>query len=131
MPAEVANGLVENPSLANGDLKPGNPSDSSATAAKKSRETERRRRRRKQKKNKQNATQGNDSDTDADDRNGPADDSSKENSDPQKVALLIYLYAFVLRSESDEKFVSSNEEFGGCFLIVMWICYETDIDTQP
>lgn len=81
MPVEVANGVAETPSVANGDLKSQNPN----AAAKKSRETERRRRRRKQKKNKQSAANGNDSDTGAEDTDGAANDSSKENSDPQKV----------------------------------------------
>lgn len=80
MPVEVANGVAENISLPNGDLKSENPN----AAAKKSRETERRRRRRKQKKNKKSAAAGDDSDTAADDASGTADDNSKENSGPQK-----------------------------------------------
>lgn len=81
MTVEVANGVAETVSLPNGDLKSQNPSG----GAKKLRETERRRRRRKQKKNKKNAAAGDDSDTATEDANGVADESSKENSDPQKV----------------------------------------------
>lgn len=81
MPVEVANGVAENISLPNGELKSQNPNG----GAKKLRETERRRRRRKQKKNKQNVGAGDDSDTPAEDANGVSNDSSKENSDPQKV----------------------------------------------
>ncbi|XP_022845320.1 splicing factor 3B subunit 2-like [Olea europaea var. sylvestris] len=85
MPAEVAKDAAESRLYANGDLNSKNPSN---TAAKKSRENERRRRRRKQKKNNkalQASAAGDDSDTAAED--GIADDSSKENSDPQKVLL--------------------------------------------
>ncbi|CAI9787918.1 unnamed protein product [Fraxinus pennsylvanica] len=82
MPAEVANDAGDSRPYANGDLNSKNPSN---TAAKKSRENERRRRRRKQKKNNkasQASAAGDDSDTAAED--GIANDSSKENSDPQK-----------------------------------------------
>lgn len=85
MPAEVAKDAAESRLYANGDLNSKNPSN---TAAKKSRENERRRRRRKQKKNNkalQASAAGDDSDTAAED--GIADDSSKENSDSQKVLL--------------------------------------------
>lgn len=85
MPVEIANGVAESLSVPNGDLKSQNPN----AAAKKSRETERRRRRRKQKKNKHSATNGDDSDTAAEDADGVAHDSSKENSDPQKVLKFI------------------------------------------
>lgn len=81
MPVEVANGVAENISVTNGELKSQNPNG----GAKKLRETERRRRRRKQKKNKQNAAAGDDSDTPADEANGVSNDSSKESSDPQQV----------------------------------------------
>ncbi|CAA0817897.1 proline-rich spliceosome-associated (PSP) family protein [Striga hermonthica] len=80
MPVEVANVAPEVTSLPNGDLKSQNPSG----AAKKSRESERRRRRRKQKKNKHSGDGGDDIDAAAEDANGTAEDSSKENSNPQK-----------------------------------------------
>lgn len=91
MPVEVANGVSEPASLPNGDLKSlQNPN------AKKNRDSERRRRRRKQKKNKKNAAAGDDSDTAADDADGTAGDSSKENSDPHKVFWTWMLSIFYL-----------------------------------
>lgn len=96
MPVEVANGVAEAISVPNGDLKSQNPS----ATAKKLRDTERRRRRRKQKKNKQSSANGYDSDTAAEDASGVAHDSSKENSDPQKVVKCImrFILGFRVRS---------------------------------
>lgn len=80
MPVEVANGVAEGVLPPSGDLKSQNPN----AASKKSRETNRRRRR-KAKKGKQNVADGDENGTPAEDTNGTVDDSSKENSDPQKV----------------------------------------------
>jgi len=83
MPVEVATGVTEAIGNPKGDLRPQNPN----AASKKSKESDRRRRRRKQKKNKaaSKVANGEDSDNGAQDANGGAEDSSKENSDPQKV----------------------------------------------
>lgn len=107
MPVEVANGVAESQPVANGDLKSQNPN----AAAKKSRETERRRRRRKQKKNKQSVANGDDSDTAAEDADGVAHDSSKENSDPQKV--LKFIERFLLEAPA----LGVNLEFSWYYLI--------------
>ncbi|XP_011096258.1 splicing factor 3B subunit 2 [Sesamum indicum] len=111
MPVEVANGVAENITHPNGDLKSQNPNG----AAKKSRETERRRRRRKQKKNKQNAAAGDESDTAAEDANGTADDVSKENFDPQKAQELVEVEYVPEKAELDgvldEEFRKVFEKF--------------------
>lgn len=76
MPSEAAaNGVVD--ALVNGDSKSQNPT-------KKSKETDRRRRRRKQKKNKNQNGAAEEADA-PEDGNVTANDSSKENSDPQMV----------------------------------------------
>ncbi|KAK4439914.1 Splicing factor 3B subunit [Sesamum alatum] len=111
MPVEVANGVAENITHPNGDLKSQNPNG----AAKKSRETERRRRRRKQKKNKQNAAAGDESDTAAEDGNGTSDDVSKENFDPQKALELVEVEYVPEKAELDgvldEEFRKVFEKF--------------------
>ncbi|KAL2471522.1 Splicing factor 3B subunit [Abeliophyllum distichum] len=95
-----------------GDLKSQNPSNS---AVKKSRESELRRRRRKQKKNtkaSQDTVAGDDSDTAAEDVNGTANDSSIENSDPQKVLLRFLFFNFdvMLRDSKDNLHQTSKKE---------------------
>ncbi|KAG6416563.1 hypothetical protein SASPL_123995 [Salvia splendens] len=97
MPVEVANGVAESLTVPKGDLKSQNPN----AAAKKSREIERRRRRRKQKKNKHSVANGDESDAAAEDTDGVAHDSSKENSDPQKDLELVEVEYVPEKAELD------------------------------
>ncbi|XP_051126054.1 uncharacterized protein LOC127247979 [Andrographis paniculata] len=109
MPVEAATRVSDGVLPSTGDLKSQNPNG----AAKKSREG--RRRRRKQKKSKQNAAAGDDSDTAAEDADGVANHSSKENSDPQKALELVEVEYVPEKAELDgvldEEFRKVFEKF--------------------
>uniref|UniRef100_A0A3Q7FR37 PSP proline-rich domain-containing protein n=1 Tax=Solanum lycopersicum TaxID=4081 RepID=A0A3Q7FR37_SOLLC len=110
MPVEVANVVTEAIGNPKGDLRPQNPN----AASKKSKESDRRRRRRKQKKNKaaSKVANGEDSDNAAQDANGGAEDSSKENSDPQKSLVQVEVEYVPEKAELDGEF---DEEFRKVF----------------
>ncbi|XP_055827192.1 uncharacterized protein LOC129895492 [Solanum dulcamara] len=99
----------------NGDLKSKNTNTNAGS--RKSKENERRRRRRKQKKNNKVASRGEDSDTsNADEANGGAVDTDKENSDLQKSLVEQVEVEYVpekaeLDGELDEEFRKVFEKF--------------------